>query len=154
MLRALKFMLPAFLGLVLLACAQEAEEATDEAADTTAMEAGLSIADLAGTWNMATTNTDPADTVVNRYQIVIDEAGTWTLNFPDRDPVTATAVVEGDHINTVATFESVRRPGVMVTTNTVFRLEGGQLVGDVTAHWQTSEADSVGQLRTVGTRAP
>jgi len=140
--------------LLLLGCAQEAtEEATDEAADTTAVE-GISLADLAGTWNMRTTSTDPADTFVNEYQIVIDESG-WTSHFPDRDPVQGVVVVDGDNIIVDSgPFESVRRPGTMVTTHVIFRMEGDRLVGDVTAHWQTTEADSVGQLRTEGTRAP
>jgi hypothetical protein len=150
----MKRLLPLFAVLFLLGCAQETtEEATDEAADTTAVE-GISLADLAGTWNMTTTSTDPSDTFVNEYQVVIDDAG-WTLHFPDRDPVPATAVVEGETIVTDAgPFESVRMPGTMVTTHTVFRMEGDRLVGDVTATWQTAAGDSVGQLRTEGTRAP
>jgi len=155
MLRPWKFALPMLAALNLGACAQDgAEEAAEEMADTTAMEdEGISFADLVGTWNMETTNTDPADTFVNRYQIVIDETG-WTLLFPDREPVVSTVEIEGDHINTTQTFESVRRPGTMVTTNTVFRLEGDRLVGDVTARWETTDADSVGHLRTEGTRVP
>lgn len=147
-------LLPPFAALVLAGCARETtEEATDEAADTTAVE-GISLADLAGTWNMTTTSTDPSDTVTNEYQVVVDDAG-WTLHFPDRDPVPATAVIEGETIVTDAgPFESVRMPGTMVTTHTVFRMEGDRLVGDVTATWQTAAGDSVGQLRTEGTRAP
>ena len=154
MLWTMKRLIPLFAALLLLGCAQEAtEEDTDEAADTTAVE-GISLATLAGTWNMRTTSTDPSDTFVNEYQVVIDEAD-WTLYFPDRDPVPATAVVEGDNIITDAgPFESVRIPGTMVTTHTVFRMEGDRLVGDVTATWQMAAGDSVAQLRTEGTRAP
>lgn len=150
----MKRLIPLFAALLFLGCAQEAtEEATDEAADTTAVE-GISLADLVGTWNMRTTSTDPADTFVNEYQVVIDEAS-WTLNFPGREPVSATAVVDGDNIITDSEpFESVRLPGTMVTTHTVFHLEGDRLVGDVTATWQMAAGDSVGQLRTEGTRAP
>ena len=145
---------PVLVALLLLGCAEEAtEEATDETADTTAVE-GISLAGLAGTWNMTTTSTNPSDSFVNEYQVVIDEAG-WTLHFPDRDPVSATAVVEGETVITDAgPFESVRIPGTMVTTHTVFRMEGDRLVGDVTATWQMASGDSVAQLRTEGTRAP
>src|SRR5688572_32078498 len=154
MLWTMKRLVPLFAALLLLACAQEAtEETTDEAADTTAVEE-ISLADLAGTWNMRTTSTNPADTTVNEYQIVIDEAS-WTLIFPDRDPVPATVVVDGDNIITDSEpFESVRIPGTMVTTHTVFHMEGDRLVGDVTATWQMAAGDSVAQLRTEGTRAP
>ena len=154
MLLTRKRLVPLFAALLLLACAQEAtEDATDEVVDTTAVE-GISLADLAGTWNMRTTSTDPADTFVNEYQIVIDE-GSWTMLFPDRDPVSVTAVVDGDNVITDSEpFESVRNPGTMVTTHGIFHLEGDRLVGDVTATWQTAAGDSVGQLRTEGTRAP
>ena len=154
MLGTMNRLLSLFAALLLLGCAQETtEEATDEAADTTAVE-GISLADLAGTWNMSTTSTDPADTFANQYQIVIDEAS-WTLNFPGRDPVSATAVVDGENVITDSEpFESVRLPGTMVTTHTVFHLEGDRLVGDVTATWQMAAGDSVGRLRTEGTRAP
>jgi hypothetical protein len=154
MLWTLKRLTPLFAALLLLGCAQEAtEEASDEAVDTTAVE-GISLADLAGTWNMRTTSTDPADTFVNEYQIVIDEES-WTMNFPDRDPVSVTAVVDGDNVITDSEpFESVRHPGTMVTTHTIFHMEGDRLMGDVTATWQTAAGDSVGQLRTEGTRAP
>lgn len=140
--------------LVLSACEQATEEATEEpTSDTTAAAEGIALSELAGTWNMTTTSTDPADTTVNEYQIVIDESS-WTLHFPDRDPVQSTVSVEGDRIIVDSDpFESVRRPGTMVTTHTIFRLEGDRLVGDVTAHWQTTDPDSVGQLRTEGTRA-
>ncbi|HET9332887.1 MAG TPA: hypothetical protein VFQ21_04825 [Gemmatimonadota bacterium] len=150
----MKRLIPLFAALLLLGCAEEAtEEVADEAADTTAVEE-ISLADLAGTWNMRTTSTDPADTFVNEYQVVIGETS-WTLNFPGRDPVSATAVVDGDNIITDSEpFESVRMPGTMVTTHTVFHLEGDRLVGDVTATWQMEAGDSVGQLRTEGTRAP
>ena len=63
---SLKRCFPLFAALLLLGCAQEAtEETAEETADTTAVE-GISLVDLAGTWNMQTTSTDPADTFVNR----------------------------------------------------------------------------------------
>jgi hypothetical protein len=51
-------------------------------------------------------------------------------------------------------FESVRRDGVTVRTNSVFRLEVDRLAGTTVAHYETSEADSVLRLRVEGTRAP
>jgi len=155
MLWTMQRLIPVFAALLLLGCAEEAtEESTVEAADTTAAVEGISLADLAGTWNMRTTSTDPADTLVNEYQIVVDDAS-WTMLFPGRDPVSATAVVDGDNVVTDSEpFESVRNPGTMVTTHTVFHMEGDRLVGDVTATWQNAAGDSVGQLQTEGTRAP
>jgi hypothetical protein len=51
-------------------------------------------------------------------------------------------------------YESVLRKGVQVTTRSVQRLVDGKVVGTTTAHYATSGADSVLQLRTEGTRAP
>ena len=155
MLWTMRRVIPLFATLLVLACAQETtEEAADEVADTTAAVETISLSDLAGTWNMRTTSTDPADTLANDYQIVIDGAS-WTMIFPERDPVAATAVVDGDSIVTDSEpFESVRQPGTTVTTHGVFHMEGDRLVGDVTATWQTAAGDSVGELRTEGTRAP
>ena len=42
----------------------------------------------------------------------------------------------------------------MVSTHSVYRLEGDRLVGDVVAHYATTDADSVLQLTSEGTRAP
>lgn len=152
MLRALKRFLPAVAAVALMACAQEAEEATEEAADTTAV-AGISLANLAGTWNIRTTPLDSDSTLVEG-QITIDDAG-WTLHLPDRDPIPNTVTVEGDSVITDSEpFESVLRPGTTVTTHAVYRVEGDRLVGVLTAHYVTSGADSVAQLRIEGTRAP
>jgi hypothetical protein len=50
-------------------------------------------------------------------------------------------------------YPSVRRKGVTVSTNAVSRLQGGNLVGRSTAHYQVKTADSVLTLNSVGTRA-
>ena len=63
--------------------------------------------------------------------------------------------VAGDSIVTEAgPFESVLRKGVKVSTNSVLRLQNGKLVGTTIAHYATSGADSVRNLRIEGTRAP
>lgn len=154
MLKALERLLPVVAVLALLGCAEEAtEEATEEVADTTAMVEGISLANLAGTWNMRTTPMD-SDTTQIEYQLIIDESG-WTMHLPDRDPVSASVVIEGDSVMAVSDpFESVLRPGTTVTTHTVYRMEGDRLVGVITARYESTGADSVGQLRTEGTRAP
>jgi hypothetical protein len=78
------------------------------------------------------------------------------LNFPKRKPVPMHVVaVAGDSIVTEAgPFESVLRKGIKVTTNSVLRLQDGKLVGTTIAHYATSGADSVRNLRMEGTRAP
>jgi hypothetical protein len=62
--------------------------------------------------------------------------------------------IGGDSIITEAgPFESVRRKGVQVRTNSVMRLQDGNLVGNSVAHYVTKAADSVLRLRLTGTRA-
>lgn len=150
------------LGCVLwTACARE-EAVEDE--DTAVMEdtmaaapepAGISLADVAGTWIVnATSETGQA---VPQYELVAtaDRSG-WEIRFPDRDPIALTVVeVARDSIVTEAgPYESVLRPGVQVSTHAVYRLEGDRLVGTTVAHYQTTDPDSVITVRSEGTRAP
>jgi hypothetical protein len=143
-------------GLILSACETEpAEQATEELpADTVAAEPTISVADVAGTWEMRSVPETGSDTTATVYQLVASADG-WTLMLPDRDPIEAEVTTSGDSIVMVAgPFESVRRDGVMVTTHSVYRLEGNRLVGTVVARYETTEADSVLRLASEGTRTP
>lgn len=143
-------------ALLVLGCERESyEEATEEeAADTVAGAATISLADIAGTWDMRSVPETGADTTATVYQIQATADG-WTLMFPDRDPIEAAARTAGDSIMVEAgPFESVRRAGLMVKTESVFRLERDRLVGTTIAHYETSDADSVLRLHVEGTRAP
>lgn len=141
-------------ALLLVSCAEEADDATDETvADTTAVEAGIALADIAGTWNMRSVPVT-GDTTATVYQLVATSTDI-TLNFPDRDPIVGRTVLAGDSIVMEAgPYESVRRAGVQVWTHAVYRLEGDRLVGMVDAHYETAGADSVLTLHSEGTRAP
>jgi hypothetical protein len=78
----------------------------------------------------------------------------WSIKYPGRAAVPETITVSGDSIITSAgPYPSFRRKGVMVTTNGVFRLQNGSLVGTNTAHYKVKTADSVLVLNTTGTRA-
>jgi hypothetical protein len=143
-------------GLLVLGCQREpSEEPTEEpAADTVAAATTISLADVAGTWDMRSVPETGADTTATVFQIQATADG-WTLFLPDRDPIEAVVTTSGDSIIVDAgPFESVRRDGVMVSTRTVYRLEGDRLVGTTVAHYETSEADSVLSLHVEGTRAP
>ena len=79
----------------------------------------------------------------------------WTLTFPGRSPEPARITIAGDSITTdVGPYESVRRRGVQVRTNSVMRLQNDSLVGTTVARYTTSGRDSVLRLRVMGTRAP
>jgi hypothetical protein len=131
-------------------------ESTAAAPEAPAAPAPIALADVAGKWSMRTM-TESGDSTLVTYELVAtgDTSG-WSLNFPKRKPVPIRVVaVAGDSIVTEAgPFESVLRKGIKVTTNSVFRLQDGKLAGTTIAHYATSGADTVRNLRVEGTRAP
>lgn len=148
-------------SLMLVAACTKAD--TVPAADTTAVTqepaaAALSLADIAGRWNMASTPETGADTTPTLYTLTTT-AGTdgWTLEFVNRPgaiPI-RNVMVDGDSVTTEAgPFESARRAGVQVTTRSTMRLVDGRLIGTTRASYATTGADSVLMLRVDGTRAP
>lgn len=139
-------------GLLLPGCQSEpAEDATELPADTVAASPAISLGDIAGTWDMRYVP-ESGDTTVTSSQIRVTADG-WTLLLADRDPIVGAVMTSGDSIVVVeGPYESVRRDGVMVTTHSVYRLEGDRLVGTVVARYPTSGADSVLVLRSEGRR--
>lgn len=134
------------MALLIVACGGAESGDMEEAA-------GLSAADLAGTWDMRAYPADTDSAVT--YQVVAteDPAG-WTSQMPGREPVPVTVTIAGDSLVAVAgPFESVLRAGVMVTTTTVARLEDGRMVGTMVARYEGAGADSVMTGRVEGTRA-
>jgi hypothetical protein len=126
-------------------------------ADTAAMApAAITLADVAGTWTVRLMP-EVGDTTLLTYEMVAtaDTAG-WTLTLPNRPTALVRVVaVEGDSVVTeTGPVESVLRPGTMVTTHGVARLQGGMLVGTMVARYQTAQADSVVRFRIEGTRTP
>lgn len=148
-------------AFALVGCAESDDATTDTAAGTAAATAApttIALADVAGKWNVRAVPESGTDTTPTTYVLTAtaDTTG-WTLAFPNRPtPIPARVVaVAGDSIVLhVGPFESVRRKGLQVTTETVARLRDGQLVGRSVAHYKTAGADSVLRLRTEGTRAP
>jgi hypothetical protein len=135
--------------------------ATDTAAgatDTAPAASTLSLADLAGTWNVTARPESGSDTSATRYTLTArsDTSG-WSISFPGRPQPVAVRVVavQGDSVVTEAgPFQSVRRRNVQVTTRNVLRREGDRLVGSTRARYQTTGSDTVLVLRTEATRAP
>ena len=132
------------------------------AADTTAVTqepaaAALSLADIAGRWNVASTPETGADTTPTLYTMTTTAgADGWTIEFVNRPGVIPmrNVMVDGDSVMTEAgPFESNRRAGVQVSTRSVMRLVDGRLVGTTRASYATTGADSVLLLRTEATRA-
>jgi hypothetical protein len=144
---------------LVVACARAGDDAaTDSAAGVTetATTATISLADVAGKWNVVATPVS-GDTTTTLYEMnATAEMTGWTITFPNRQPIPMQVVsVAGDSIvATAGPFESVRRPGVQVTTHSILRREGDRLVGVTHATYATTGTDTALTLRTEGTRAP
>lgn len=140
--------------LTLIACGKSNDQAA--AADTTAaMPAPITLADVAGKWNVKTMAMG-SDSALLTFEITAGaDASGWTFTFPGKDPVPVRVVeVAGDSITTEAgPYESALRPGVQVSTHSVMRLADGKLVGATVARYNVATADSVILLHTEGTRA-
>lgn len=147
-------MRPVLLAVALLvACGPK--EGADVAADSTSMpQAMLTAADLDGTWSYEVRPMD-TDSVITTGQSVFDGA-TVTQTATGGEPATGSVSISGDQISTtVGPYGSALRPGVMVTTTGNYQLEGGRIVGTVTARYDgVTTADSVLQLRVTMTRVP
>jgi hypothetical protein len=146
---------------VLAGCAKKDNAAVDTstmAASTavTTAPAPVNLADVAGKWNVRAVPTSGTDTTPTNSVITATATTSgWTITLAGRPAVPLRVSVDADSIMTEAgPYTSVRRRGVQVTTNTVMRLEGGNLVGRTTAHYKVSTADSVLVLTATGTRAP
>ena len=149
-------------ALVLVAACASGER--EPAADTTAASVAptvtptMSLASMAGRWDMTNRPESATDTVPTRYTLTTtpDTAG-WSLTFPNRrTPVPVRVVlVDGDSVVTEAgPYESVRRRGVQVTTRSGFRMDGDRLVGSTRARYSATGADTVLVLQGEGTRLP
>ena len=147
-------------AIALVGCNKPKEEppmeSTAAAPETPAAPAPIALADIAGKWSVRSMSESGDSTLVTYELVAAGDTSGWSLNFPKRKPVPMRVVaVAGDSVVTVAgPFESALRKGIKVTTNSVLRLQDGKLVGTTIAHYATSGADSVRNLRMEGTRAP
>ena len=145
---------------VVAGCSGTKDEPPKEAMEDTAAAppapAAISLADVAGKWDVRVMP-ENADTTLVAFEMTAtaDTTG-WTNNYQKRPPVPVRVVaVDGDSIVTEAgPFESMLRKGVKVSTRTVNRLQDGKLVGTTTARYQGGGPDSVLHLRSEATRKP
>ena len=153
---------------VIAGCAKSDQGAKDSAAGTAAAPAAatpaptpapaptLSLADVAGKWQMRSVPESGKDTTATTYVMTAtaDTTG-WMINFPSGVKVPVHVTVSGDSlVEKTATFASQRRKGVKVSTDGVFRLQNGKLVGTTIAHYAKAGADSMLRLHTEGTKVP
>jgi hypothetical protein len=141
------------IGLLALAACGPKEQ---PAADTAAMAAAptIALADVAGTWS-GRVMPEMGDSTVLTYELVASaDPSAWTVTFPGRPAIAVRPTVDGDSIMTeMGPYESVLRRGVQVTTNSVYRLVNGELVGTAHGHYQgVTGADSIARFRVVATK--
>ncbi len=148
---------------VLAACAKKDNAATTDTTSVTSSSTEstaatvtppINLADVAGKWDQRSAPTSGDTTPTLSVQNATATTSGWTIVFPGRKPIAERVAVAGDSIVVQAgPYPSVRRKGVQVTTNTVVRLQGGNLVGTTTAHYKVKTPDSVLTLNTTATRA-
>jgi hypothetical protein len=122
--------------------------------------ATIALADVAGTWE-GPVMAAGSDTVLTDLVLTATTEPTgWTMKVTNAKTPTMTTlapatsvVAEGDSlIVEVGPFQSVLRAGQQVTTHSVYRLEGGKLVGVVQATYPASGQTIM--LRSVLARKP
>jgi len=145
--------------VLLMGCGKSAEKSADaEVGAADAMDetpAGISMADLAGTWNIKS-KLDGSDKEITYGRAASGDGSAWTVNCPGLDPVPARVVAAGGDsvVWESGPFESVIRKGVTVKKSRVTaHLQNGKLTGTTTAVYDARGADTVAHLTVEGTRA-
>ena len=154
--------------LLVAGCAKRDQATTDSAAGAASTPAAaapapaaaaptpLSLADVAGKWQIRSVPEAGADTTTRTYVLTAtaDTTG-WVINYPSGLKVPVHVTVSGDSvIGKTGTYASQRRKGVKVMTESAFRLQGGKLVGTTIAHYAKAGPDSVLRLHIEGTKMP
>jgi hypothetical protein len=129
--------LPALLCAVVLVACGPREETPEPAAESNV--AAPSLADFAGTWSNEVRLEGVPDPVQTTMRGGAD--GNWTMSFPGGPTdIPLRAHVAGDSlIGESAEYESVLRPGVMVTVRTASVMQDGALAGSVLATYRTPQ---------------
>lgn len=132
-------LVPAVLvALAVVACAPADQPAVEEAP---APPPAPTLADFAGTWQNSATLTGVEAPVLST--MTGTEAGTdWTMTLEGRDPVPLQVSIVGDSLITqTGEYESVVRPGVMVSVRTASALHDGMLMGNMVATYKTAAGE-------------
>lgn len=141
---------PALLIAIALAACTPAEQPPVEEAPP----AAPTLADFAGTWQNSATLTGVEAPVPSTTTGT--EAGTdWTMTLEGRDPVPLQVSIMGDSLITqTGEYESILRPGVMVSVRTASVLHDGMLMGNMVATYKTADGEEQVTGTLQGTRVP
>lgn len=141
-------------AVLLVACGprDDAAPETAEPADEPVATAAPSIAGLAGTWDMVATLEGTPDPVPSTLHGTAD-SDRWTMDLEGRPGIPLHVSIVGDSLVAQSeAYESVLRPGVMVTTRTASVLQDGMLVGNLVATYRTDAGEQVVRGTTRATR--
>ena len=138
----------ALLGCMILAVGcgpgQDQEAPAAEMPEAEAPAANILDA-FAGTWSMQAL-TEAGDSVLVDYEMVATSSTDgWTITFPDREPIPAHIMeAAGDSVVIhVGPYASALRDNVQVSTVTVSRVMGDQMMGYFTATYQTEGGEEI-----------
>jgi hypothetical protein len=100
----------------------------------------ITAKDLAGTWKIQAM-IGPKDSVVATNTTRNKSDGTATVQFPKRPPIESrTLTMGGDSVvSEVGPYQSILRPGVMVTTQTIAHVKGNDMTGTFVAVYSTGD---------------
>ena len=97
-----------------------------------------------------------SDSVIARYRLWAgDDTSGWKMKFDHQADTLPlhNVTLAGDSLTAViGPYGSALRPGVMVTTNTTYRLQADELVANSVAHYTVQTPDSIVQVRARGRR--
>ena len=102
-----------------------------------AKKGGIKLADVAGTWDVKSVM-GPKDSVVATWVMTVAADGkSWTMTLPNRAPIAARIVAMGGDsvVAEMGPYESVVRPGQMVTTRSTGHFKGDAVTGTLEGHF-------------------
>lgn len=115
----------------------------------------ITLASVAGKWNVNVMGQSSDSVVVKNVTTLTEDPAGWSFQnlggpvIPIRN-----VTVSGDSITYEAgPYASPVRKGMQVSIRVAVTLRDGNLVGNLTARYQTKDPDSVRQFRIAGTRA-
>ncbi len=118
-------------------------------------QAPISLASVTGKWNVNVMGESSDSVVATNVGTFTEDPAGWSFQFPGGPVIPIRNVtVSGDSITYEAgPFASAVRKGMQVSNRVAVTLRDGNLVGNVTARYETAGPDSVRRFRIAGTRA-
>ncbi|HSJ29931.1 MAG TPA: hypothetical protein VK933_00760 [Longimicrobiales bacterium] len=137
----------ALLSVVLVAACAPADEMPEVEDTTPAVEAetepagALSLADFAGTWQSEAT-LEGVDEPIRSTMTGSASGDDWTMSLEGRPDIPMEVSIVGDSLIAVSDeYESILRPGVMVTVRTASVLQDGMMMGNIVTTYRTSQGE-------------